>query len=42
MQRFKEYAKDMKVKFELYEVESEKYYNDMLDELKNKAKTLCD
>ena len=40
--RYKEYAKDLKAKFELYEVESENYYSDMLDKFKEQAKSVCD
>jgi hypothetical protein len=39
--RYKDYARDLKVKFEAYEVESEKYYADMLDKFKAQAKDVC-
>lgn len=41
VKRYQEYAKDMKVKFEQYEKESEKYYSDMLDKFKAQAKEVC-
>ena len=42
VQRYKDYAKEMKNKFEQYEVESEKYYSDLLDKFKEQAKQICE
>jgi hypothetical protein len=32
--KYKDYAHDMKLKFEAYEKESEKYYQDLLEKFK--------
>ena len=38
MAKYREYAHDMKAKFEAYEQESEKYYSDMLEKFKQQTK----
>lgn len=42
MQRYKEYALGMKKKYEQFEIESEKYYSDLLDKFKAQAKQVME
>ena len=39
LQKYVDYANDMKIKFKDYEEQSEKYYEDMLDKFKGQART---
>lgn len=41
MERYKNYAATLKVKFEDYEKESEKYYADLLEKFKAQARAVC-